>query len=131
MILLDTHVLLWLAIEPKRLSKSAAQSIRRAVPAGGLGVASITLLEAAALFARGRVRSAGTVSQAVSELLDATGVLVCEITPEIAAAAAQFGTGVPADPADRLIIATALERSAPLVTRDERIRNSGVCRTVW
>lgn len=72
-----------------------------------------------------------TMTQAVSELLDATGVQVCEITPEVAAVAAQFGTGVPPDPADRLIIATALERSAPLVTRDERIRDSGVCRTVW
>ena len=85
----------------------------------------------AAFFARGRVRSAGTVLQAVSELLDATGAQVCEITPEIAAAAAQFGPGVPADLADRLIIATALECCAPLVTRDERIRDSGACRTVW
>ena len=131
MILLDTHVLLWVAIEPKKLSKAATQAIRRASRSGGLCIASITLLELAVLFARGHVRSAGTVSQSLAELVDRTSVQVREITPVIAATAAQFGTGAPSDPADRLIMATALEGSIPLVTRDERIREGAVCQTIW
>ena len=131
MILLDTHVLLWLAIEPKKLSKAATHAIRRAARSGGLCIASITLLELAVLFARGRVRSAGTVAQSLAELADRTSVQVQEITPAIAAMAAQFGANAPSDPADRLIMATALEGSIPLVTRDERIVESAVCQTIW
>ena len=49
MILLDTHVLLWLAAEPARLSRAAASAIRRALRSGGIAIASISLWEIAAL----------------------------------------------------------------------------------
>jgi PIN domain nuclease of toxin-antitoxin system len=131
MILLDTHALLWLAIDPKKLSKPAARTIRQAARTGGLSIASISLFEVAWLVARGRVRAPGTVSSAIDEMLDATGVGICELTPEIASIAAQFPDSVPKDPADRLITATALARSWPLVTRDERLRKEGICQTIW
>ena len=35
------------------------------------------------------------------------------------------------DPADRLIIATAIERGVPLVTKDDRIHRAGVVETIW
>ncbi|MGA8151268.1 MAG: PIN domain-containing protein [Terriglobales bacterium] len=57
MILLDTHVLIWAAIEPKRLSRAAVSALRRARATDGMAVASITLWETASLFARGRIES--------------------------------------------------------------------------
>jgi len=53
-ILLDTHVLLWLCLEPKRLSRSAATAIRKVVSTGAIGIASISLWEIAMLIALGR-----------------------------------------------------------------------------
>jgi PIN domain nuclease of toxin-antitoxin system len=130
-ILLDTHVLLWLAAEPARLSRSAASAIRRALRSGGIAIASISLWEIAALFARGRLRSRGTTEASLEAILKATGVSLREITPTIAALATQFPDDFSADPADRLIAATARAEGLSLVTRDERMRSSALVRTVW
>lgn len=131
MILLDTHVLLWLCIQPQKLSRPAVRAIERAAKSGGLAIASITLLEVAWLFAHGRIRAAGSVSSSVRDILDASRASVLEITPEVAATAVQLPQSLPADPADRLIVATAVAHALSLVTRDARILDSGVCRTVW
>ncbi len=131
MILLDTHVLLWLAAEPARLSKAASAAIRRALRSGGIAIASISLWEIAALFARGRLRSRGTTEAALEAILAATGASLREITPTIASLATQFPADFSPDPADRLIAATARAEGLTLVTRDERIRSSPLVRTVW
>jgi PIN domain nuclease of toxin-antitoxin system len=130
-ILLDTHVLLWLAAEPARLSRRAAAAIRRSLRAGGIAIASISLWEVAMMFSEGRLRSRGTIEASIESLVEGTGALVREITPAIAALSTQFPSDFPADPVDRLIAATAREGGLTLVTRDERIRSSPLVRTVW
>jgi PIN domain nuclease of toxin-antitoxin system len=130
-ILLDTHVLLWLAAEPARLSRTAASAVRRAIRSGGMAIASISLWEIAALLAKGRLRFRGTTETALQEIVSATGVTVREITPTIAALATEFPADFSADPADRLIAATARAEGLALITRDERIRSSPLVRTVW
>ena len=131
MILLDTHVLLWLGAEPKRLSRAAAAAIRRSLRSGGIGIASISLWEIAMLLATGRLRAPGTTEHAIGLLIEKTGVALLEITPDVAALATQFPESFPRDPADRLIAATARARSLPLVTADDRIRESPLLRTIW
>jgi PIN domain nuclease of toxin-antitoxin system len=130
-ILLDTHAWLWLAIAPKKLSRPATRAIQQATKTAGIAIASITLLESAWLFANGRMRSPGTIAQAVAQLVDRTRVQVLELTSEVAATAVQLPASIPKDPADRLIVATALCHAVPLVTRDARIQDSGACRVVW
>ena len=85
MILLDTHAWLWLAITPKKLSRPAARAIQQATKSAGIAIASITLLESAWLFANGRIRSSGTIAQAVAQLVDRTRVQVLELTSDVAA----------------------------------------------
>jgi PIN domain nuclease of toxin-antitoxin system len=60
-ILLDTHVVVWAAIEHKRLSRAAESALRRARAGGGLTMASISLREMALLVARGRIETYGTI----------------------------------------------------------------------
>lgn len=131
MILLDTHAWVWLAVEPKRLSRAAAAAIRRAAASGGISVASISLWELALLFQRGRLRGPGTVESSVRGVIEHTGIIVHEISPEIAALATAFGDDFPQDPADRLVGATARSLGLPLVTRDQRILESGLLKTIW
>jgi PIN domain nuclease of toxin-antitoxin system len=100
-ILLDTHVLVWLATEPKRLSRPSSLAIRRALRSGGIAIASISLREVAMLLASGRLRAAATARD------------------------------FPRDPADRIIAATARDRGLPLVTADERIRACPLVQTIW
>jgi PIN domain nuclease of toxin-antitoxin system len=130
-ILLDTHVLVWLVGQPEKLSKPAASAIRRARSSDGLSIADITIWELAFLFSRGVLQSRGTVENTVRNLLDRSGVTVKTITPEIAAIATQFPNDYPRDPADRLIGATALAEGLALITRDESIRKSPLLKTIW
>jgi PIN domain nuclease of toxin-antitoxin system len=130
-ILLDTHVWLWLCLEPKRLSPAASTAIRRAVNGGGLAIASITLWEVAMMLARGRVIAPGTPETWLDMLMDRSAVIVKEITPAIAALATHFPGEFPGDPADRLIAATARAEGIPLVTRDARMRASPLAETIW
>ena len=131
MILLDTHVLAWLVAQPERLSRPAASAIRRARASDGLGIADITLWELAFLFARGILRSHGTVENTVRNLVSRAGVNVKPITAEIAALATQFPDDYPKDPVDRLIGATARAEGIALITRDQRIRSSPLLKTIW
>jgi PIN domain nuclease of toxin-antitoxin system len=130
-ILLDTHVLVWLVAEPGQLSRRAASAIRRARANQGIGIAAISLWELALLFARGRLRAAGTVEASVCRIVEGAGVTIRSITPEVAALAVQFPEDFPQDPADRLIAATARAEGLALVTHDERLRRSLLLRTVW
>ena len=128
-ILLDTHVLVWAVAEPKRLSKAAAATSRRAEKGGGVAIAAITLWELAVLLTRGRIRVYGTVDDSIRFLTE--GVIVKPITAEIAALAAQFPSEYPSDPVDRLIGATARAEGIALVTRDEKVRASPLLHTIW
>jgi len=128
-IFLDTHVLIWMASDPKRLSKKARAAIRGAREKTGVAIAAITLWELAWLAENGRIQVTGSVESFVRET--ASRVMVEPITPEIAAFAVQLPSGFPKDPADRLIAATAMVEGAPLVTADERIRRAKVVQTIW
>jgi PIN domain nuclease of toxin-antitoxin system len=83
------------------------------------------------LFARGHLHATGTVESSVRLMVDTARVVIKNITPEIAALAAQFPGYYPGDPADRLIGATARAEGLTLVTRDKRIRESNLVNTVW
>jgi PIN domain nuclease of toxin-antitoxin system len=53
------------------------------------------------------------------------------LTPPIAVKATQLGNDFPGDPADRVIVATAILESAPLVTKDSKIRKYSAVTSVW
>ena len=129
MILLDTHVLVWLQREPRKLSRAAESAIRRAQLGGGLAVSAATVVELAGLLSRGRVRTTGTVEWTLREFVE--GMRVLPLTIEIAAATAHFPPDFPSDPMDRIIAATARTENLALVTADERILNCPLLKTIW
>ena len=129
MILLDTHVLIWMVADSQRLSRIATAEIRTAQRGGGVGISAITLWELASLLARGRIQAYGTVDASVRLVIE--GVAVKPITAEIAALSAEFPDDFPRDPADRLIAATARAEGLLLLTRDQHMRKSPLLRTAW
>jgi PIN domain nuclease of toxin-antitoxin system len=128
-ILLDTHVLVWLSTEPTKLSKHASSAVRRASRAGGIGISAISLWELAWLATHGRLQLTGTVEAYLEEI--SSRVAVLPITTKVAALANQFSTGYSSDPCDRIIGATALAEGMVLVTKDTKIRDCKQIRTLW
>jgi PIN domain nuclease of toxin-antitoxin system len=128
-ILLDTHVLYWMANESTRLSPRARVAIQEARQEAGLMIAAITLREVAWMAQMGRIIVAGSVESFVRELV--SRVIVRPITPEIAALSVRLPENFPKDPADCLIAATAMAEGMPLVTADQNIRRTKVLQTIW
>ena len=129
MILLDTHVLVWLASEPTKLSRQASSAIRRAGRGGGIAISAITLWELAWLATHGRLQPTGTVEAYLDEV--SSRVAVLPITTKVAALANQFPIDYSSDPCDRLIGATALAEGMLLVTKDAKIRDCKQLHTLW
>jgi len=133
-ILLDTHVLVWMSSEPKRLTRRAREAIRAARDSSGrdpsgLAIAAITLWELAWLANSGRLQITGSVESYVRET--ASRVIVRPITPEISSLAVQMPANFPKDPADRMIVATAAVEGLALVTADDRIHQAKRVQTIW
>jgi len=131
MILLDTHAWFWFGARPWQLSTPARAAIDQALKSGGLAIASVSLVEMAAWMTRGRLVSKGSPETALADLVQATAVIIKEITPAIATLAVHFPPEFVRDPADRVIAATARAEGLPLVTRDRRLRRSRLVETVW
>ena len=129
MILLDTHVLIWLASEPAKLSKKAGDAIRRASQGTGIAISAITLWELAWLATHDRLEISGTAEAFVEKISSRTAIR--PITVRVAVLANQFPVDYSGDPCDRLIGATALAEGMALVTKDTRIRACKQIRTIW
>jgi len=128
--LLDSHIVLWVAFDPERLSKRAASEIREARARGeALAISAATLYEFALTVARGRVNTSLSLDHLLGELPSLFEVL--PLTAEVAASAATMPVGFPRDPFDRIIAATALINGLQLITADREIRKSQVVSTIW
>jgi PIN domain nuclease of toxin-antitoxin system len=128
MIVLDTHAWVWWNARPEGLSKRARQAIDEAKE---VGASPITCWEIAMLVAKGRLTLDRDVLLWVRRALARDRVRLLPLSPAIAVAAANLPRTFQGDPADRLIVATALDAVAPLVTRDRHIRDAGVVEAIW
>ena len=130
MVLLDTHVVIWLALEPGRISKRARAAIQETRQRGeGLAVSDITLLEIATIENKGRIKLNASLEAFLAEI--EARFIVLPITGRICVSALALPAAYPRDPADRVIGATALVEGLPLITADDGIRRSKTLKTIW
>jgi PIN domain nuclease of toxin-antitoxin system len=129
-ILVDTHVVAWLAFEPDRISKKARTAIDEARKnADGLAISDITLLELATLATKGRIQLDISLESFLQEV--ESRFVVLPISGRTCARAMGLPATYPKDPADRVIAATALVDGLSLLTADRAIRRSRTVQTIW
>jgi PIN domain nuclease of toxin-antitoxin system len=130
LILLDTHIALWLTLESRGLTKKSTALLADARrQEETIAIASITLIETARLIAHKRITIEVSLDAYMAELESRFTIL--PITAAVAAATTRLPASYPRDPADRIIAATALVYGAMLITADQRIRKAKAVRTVW
>jgi PIN domain nuclease of toxin-antitoxin system len=130
LILLDTHVVVWLAFDQSQISSKARAAIDEARDLkDGLAISDFTLLEVATLASRSRIRLDITLESFLHEL--EARFVIFPITARVCARAMSFPTTYPKDPADRIIGATALVEGLSLVTADRGIHRSKLIPTIW
>ena len=130
MIVVDTHVVVWLAFDQDQLSQKARVAIDDARKNGaGLAISDITLLELATLTGKGRLHLDISIESFLQEV--ESRFVVLPISGKVCARAAGLPETYPRDPADRIIGATALISGLLLLTADRQIRRSKAVRTVW
>jgi PIN domain nuclease of toxin-antitoxin system len=129
-ILVDTHVVVWLAFDQNQLSRKARVAIDDARKnAAGLAISDITLLELAALASKGRIHLDISLESFLQEV--ESRFVVLPMSGKICARATGLPSTYPKDPADRIIAATALVEVLSLLTADRQIRRSKAVQTVW
>jgi PIN domain nuclease of toxin-antitoxin system len=119
MTLIDTHVLIWMDANDPRLGRKARIAIDRALVDQQLVVSALSYWEAAMLHAKGRVKIGMPLTAWRRDHIQA-GLLEIGVDGAVgiqAAALAAFH----GDPADRIIVATAIAQQAVLVTADDKI----------
>lgn len=130
MILVDTHVVVWLAFDQDKISKAARAAINEVRRNGeGLAISDITLLELMTLTSKGRIRLNISLESFLREIENR--FIVLPISGRACVRALELPAAYSKDPADRIIGATALVEGLSLVTADREIRRSRVLHTIW
>jgi len=131
MIVLDTHVLLWWVSNPEQLSKKARSTIERTISEGSIYISSISAWEIAMLIERKRLALTMDVKDWITRCEAIPYIKFVPVTNGIAIKAVQLTGDIHNDPADRIIVATALSMGVALVTMDQKLRNYQYVKTVW
>jgi PIN domain nuclease of toxin-antitoxin system len=120
-ILLDTHIWLWYLLGDKRLSRKQRAALDN--PDNELFLSPVSIWEAHLLIERGRLAVKGTPASWIGSALSELPLKESPLTFPIALRSRRlkFDHG---DPADRFLVATALENSLTLATADERLRKT-------
>jgi PIN domain nuclease of toxin-antitoxin system len=129
-ILVDTHIVVWLAFDQDQLSRKARVAIDNARRKGdGLAISDITLLELATLASKGRMRLDISLESFLQEV--EARFVILPISGRACVRAIGLPAAYPKDPADRIIGATALVEGLSLLTADREIRRSKALQTIW
>ena len=118
--LFDTHALVWLLNGNTRLSHESRRMAMESLAENSLAVSSFTFWEIAMLYRKNRPIVQQTPNE-FRDLVRKTGIAEIPVTTEIAILSQELDDHFPADPADRIIAATALTRQGLLVTADAAI----------
>lgn len=123
-LLLDTCAMLWL-MSGSELGDDVRQAIDTAARSDGVLVSPISAWELGTLVRKGRITLAMAPDRWFDAVLELPGIVLAPMPPGTLLASSFLPGNPPADPADRIIAATARAENAQLVTRDRKLLSYG------
>jgi PIN domain nuclease of toxin-antitoxin system len=129
--LLDTHAWIWWVTEDRRLSAAARRAIERSQGRGDLSLSLVSVWEVAKKVEKAQLVLDRPVDQWLDAALAWPRLHLVEMTRPILIESCKLPPPFHGDPADQILIATARDRNAAIITRDEKIRAYAHVRTVW
>ena len=131
MIVLDTHTWIWFVSNPELLSNKAKKSINKAIKEKAILISSISAWEVALLVLKKRLVLTVDVSDWIMKSEALPFIKFIPVSNSIAVKSVNQIEPIHSDPADRIIIATAISEGAPLITKDEKILAYPHVQTIW
>ncbi len=129
--LLDTHAWVWWVTEDRRLSRPARRVIEKDQANDALSLSLISIWEVAKKVEKGQL----VLDRPVDDWFDLAtvrpGLHLAELTRPILAESCRLPPPFHGDPADQIIVATARDRDAVIVTKDRQIRRYAHVRSAW
>jgi len=130
MTLLDTHALVWWLDNPSKLSHIAKKTIEEEFEDKNLFVSSITIWEIAMLVKKNKLKLKFELKDWINRINLIPEIKSIPIDNEIAYKSVSVDI-FHADPADRIIVATAMSLNCPIITKDAKIRKYKLVKSIW
>lgn len=131
MILLDTSVLVWWVSDLEHLSQRARRMIAREKKNNGIRVSSISIWEICLLVKKRRLQLSMDVGAWIETIEQLPFLQFVPVDTRIAQLSVDLPEPFHADPADRMIVATARILGAALVTSDRKMLHYPHVQAVW
>jgi PIN domain nuclease of toxin-antitoxin system len=131
MIIIDTHVWLWLLHDPSQLSNAAREQIEIEEAQNGILVSAISVWEIAVKSSLGKLALPLPIDDWYALTKSHSGIVIEALNPEDAIASTQLPGDFHKDPADRIIVAMARRYNVPLITCDNNILKYPYVKTIW
>jgi PIN domain nuclease of toxin-antitoxin system len=129
--LLDTHVWVWWNMQPKKLSRKARAAIENTERYAEILLSAVSPWEFCRLLEKERIGISCAPEERMSEALRMPKLRLVPLTPTIAYRSTILPQPFREDPADRIIVATAREENATIISKDQFIRDYPHTRTLW
>lgn len=128
---LDTHIWIWWNMHPRQLSSKVRQLLSHSARYDELLLSSISPWEFSKLLEIKRIAISCDPQEWLSEALKMPKLRLVPLTPSIACHSTVLPKQFHGDPADQIIVATAREENAALLTKDKILRKYMHVRTIW
>lgn len=129
--LLDTHVWIWWQVQPNKLSRKVLSVLGNPSHYEELLLSAISPWEFCKLLEKGRLGINCDPGEWLTAALDMPKLRIVPLSPHISLASTTLPASFHGDPADQIIVASARDEQATILTRDERIRQYQHVKSLW
>ena len=131
MIVLDTHVWIWWLSDPDKLPSRARKAVTDAADDRAIYVSAISAWEIALLASTGRLEFSMDAQDWIAKSEALPFIHFIPVDNAIAVRSVRLAEPFHKDPADRIIVATAIMMGAPVVSSDAKIQKYPYVQSIW